>query len=194
MTTALNTFQDLFIITCIWTPLTFLMTPLSRDGNSVDHCEEFPINLLHEFPERSGHQTTRVLVAVMEYGPDFSGPGKDIFRYDRATGEPSEAHQSNFLHPVLYYYETLPSGKCTCKGSVLTLTQESSEAVCVSREVELSFLDAGSFFCHKCRCCTCTVQLCCQRQAVVPSAAVEYELIHPYPGKTSAFYIYIYIA
>ena len=166
--------------------------PLSRDGKSVDHCEEFPINLLHEFPERSGHQTTRVLVVVMEYGPDFSGPGKDIFRYDRATGEPSEAHQSNFLHPVLYYYETLPSGKCTCKGSVLMLTQESSEAV--SREVELSFLDAGSFLCHKCWCrtCTATVQLCCQRQAIVPSATVEYEA-HSHISTDLLCFLHIYI-
>ena len=91
--------------------LIFHKTPLSRDGRWFDHHEEFPINLLHEFSERSGHQATRVLVAVLEYGPDFSGPGKDIFRYDRATGEPSQAHESNFLHPVLYYYERLPSGK-----------------------------------------------------------------------------------
>ena len=193
MTSALNTFQDLFIITCVRTPLTFPMTPLSRDGRLVDHCEEFPINLLHEFQERSGHQTTRVLVAVMEYGPDFSGPGKDIFRYDRATGEPSEAHQSNFLHPVLYYYETLPSGKCTCKGSVLTLTHESSGAVCMSREVEPSSRGAGSFLCHKCQCrtCTATVQLCCQRPAIVPSAAVQYEAHSHISTEICVLYIYI---
>ena len=40
-----------------------------------------------------------------------SGPGKDIFRESRATGEPSEGHTSNFLHPVLYYYKQLPSSK-----------------------------------------------------------------------------------
>ena len=47
----------------------------------------------------------------MEYGIDFSGPGKDIFRSDRATQDPSDAHNSNFLHPVLYYYERLPTSK-----------------------------------------------------------------------------------
>ena len=89
--------------------------PLFRDGQTFDHYEDFPINLVHEFPEHSGRKTSRVLVVVMEYGQDFSGPGKDIFRYDRATGEPSEAHTSNFLHPVLYYYETLPTSKCSCR-------------------------------------------------------------------------------
>jgi len=47
----------------------------------------------------------------MQYGLNFSGPGNDIFRTDRATGEPSDAHNSNFLHPVFYYYDRLPSGK-----------------------------------------------------------------------------------
>ena len=39
------------------------------------------------------------------------GPGKDIFRETRATGEPVEGHKSNFLHPVLYYYKQLPTSK-----------------------------------------------------------------------------------
>ena len=29
----------------------------------------------------------------------------DPFREDRATGDPQVAHFSNFLHPVLYYYD-----------------------------------------------------------------------------------------
>ncbi|XP_076451217.1 FAD-dependent oxidoreductase domain-containing protein 2-like [Babylonia areolata] len=81
----------------------------SEDGRTFDYFEEFPINLLHEFFTYTGRPASRVLVAVLEYGPDFSGPGKDIFRYDRATGDPSEAHTSNFLHPVLYYYKMLPT-------------------------------------------------------------------------------------
>ncbi|KAK7111989.1 FAD-dependent oxidoreductase domain-containing protein 2-like [Littorina saxatilis] len=81
----------------------------SEDGESVEYLEEFPINLIHDLPKHTGHNASRILAVVMEYGPDFSGPGKDIFRYDRATGEPSEAHTSNFLHPVLYYYETPPT-------------------------------------------------------------------------------------
>ena len=35
---------------------------------------------------------------------------KDTFKPDRATGEPGEAHKSNFLHPVLYFYKNPPTG------------------------------------------------------------------------------------
>ena len=52
-----------------------------------------------------------VLVVVFEYGKEFSGPGKDTFSVDRATGDPSEAHTSNFLHPVFYYYKKLPTSE-----------------------------------------------------------------------------------
>ena len=48
----------------------------------------------------------------MEYGPDFSGPDKDTLRIDRATGDPLEAHRSNFLHPVFYFYKRPPTGRC----------------------------------------------------------------------------------
>lgn len=58
----------------------------------------------------SGHDASKIIVINLQYGPSFSGPGNDIFRLDRATGDPSEAHQSNFLHPALYYYDKLPSG------------------------------------------------------------------------------------
>ncbi|KAL8620878.1 hypothetical protein ACOMHN_047049 [Nucella lapillus] len=81
----------------------------SEDGLTFDLYEEFPINLLHDFTKHTGHPASRIVALVMEYGHDFSGPGKDIFRYDRATGEASEAHTSNFLHPVLYYYKSVPT-------------------------------------------------------------------------------------
>ncbi|XP_013925714.1 PREDICTED: FAD-dependent oxidoreductase domain-containing protein 2 [Thamnophis sirtalis] len=45
----------------------------------------------------------------MEYGKNFSGPDKDVFYYNRAVGEPEHAWQSNFLHPVIYYYKQLPT-------------------------------------------------------------------------------------
>ena len=38
---------------------------------------------------------------------------KDTFRSDRATGEPSDAHNSNFLHPVFYFYKHPPKGNYT---------------------------------------------------------------------------------
>ena len=58
----------------------------------------------------TGHDASRFIVINLQYGASFSAPGNDIFRLDRATGDPSEAHQSNFLHPALYYYEELPTG------------------------------------------------------------------------------------
>ncbi|XP_067933948.1 FAD-dependent oxidoreductase domain-containing protein 2-like [Watersipora subatra] len=71
--------------------------------------EEFPVKLLGRLYEHSGHNHTRSIVMLFEYGKDFSGPGKDIFRTTRSTGEPYEAHTSNFLHPTFYYYKTSPT-------------------------------------------------------------------------------------
>ncbi|KAF4519833.1 hypothetical protein B566_EDAN006847 [Ephemera danica] len=71
---------------------------------------EFPAALLSRLEAMTGLKAPEgVIVSVLEYGPDFSGPGKDTFRPDRATGDPLEAHRSNFLHPVFYFYPRLPS-------------------------------------------------------------------------------------
>ena len=48
---------------------------------------------------------------VMQYGSKFLSPGKDVFSEERATGFANRAYQSNFLHPVLYYFKSLPDGK-----------------------------------------------------------------------------------
>lgn len=69
------------------------------------------MNLIHELEKHSGHKANRIIVLIMQYGRDFSGPGNDVFRINRATGEPSDAHNSNFLHPVFYYFDRLPTGK-----------------------------------------------------------------------------------
>ncbi|XP_070580581.1 FAD-dependent oxidoreductase domain-containing protein 2-like [Ptychodera flava] len=82
---------------------------LNKDKTSYTYLEEFPIKLLDGLPKVAGIPAKQVIVIVMEYGKNFSGPGKDIFRGDRAIGEPMEAHNSNFLHPVFYYYEQLPT-------------------------------------------------------------------------------------
>ena len=42
---------------------------------------------------------------------------KDVLREDRAIGEPLKADKSNFLHPVIYYYEDPTKGGC---GSMYT--------------------------------------------------------------------------
>lgn len=84
---------------------------LHNDGVNFTYLEEFPVNLLHEIEKHTGHKAERVIVLIMEYGKDFSGPGNDVFRINRATGEPSDAHNSNFLHPVFYYFDKLPTEK-----------------------------------------------------------------------------------
>ncbi|XP_031575280.1 FAD-dependent oxidoreductase domain-containing protein 2-like [Actinia tenebrosa] len=80
---------------------------LREDGQAA-YFEEFPIKLVNEFEKHTGYPAGPMIVINMEYGETFSGPGKDTFRSDRATGEPSEAHLSNFLHPVFYFYKTPP--------------------------------------------------------------------------------------
>lgn len=90
-------------------PLHFFSS--NSGGQEFEYIEQFPLRLLSEFASYSGHDVDRTIVVSMEYGANFSGPGKDIFRIDRAVGEPREAHKSNFLHPVLYYYTRLPTGK-----------------------------------------------------------------------------------
>ena len=80
------------------------------NGQEFEYIEEFPIHLIHDFTNYSGHEVDEVIVVVQQYGANFSAPGNDIFRLDRATGEPSQAHTSNFLHPVFYYYKELPTG------------------------------------------------------------------------------------
>ncbi|XP_071548276.1 FAD-dependent oxidoreductase domain-containing protein 2-like isoform X2 [Panulirus ornatus] len=83
---------------------------LLRDGGkSFELLQEFPVHLLARLEEVTGREAGEVVVALMEYGPDFSGPDKDTFRADRATGDPLDAHRSNFLHPVFYYYRKLPT-------------------------------------------------------------------------------------
>ncbi|XP_072035776.1 FAD-dependent oxidoreductase domain-containing protein 2-like [Amphiura filiformis] len=82
---------------------------LANDDTEYIYLEEYPLKMLHAIPGITGYSANRILVVSLEYGYDFSGPGKDVFRRNRAIGEPSEAHLSNFLHPVIYFYKELPS-------------------------------------------------------------------------------------
>ncbi|XP_071797153.1 FAD-dependent oxidoreductase domain-containing protein 2-like [Asterias amurensis] len=81
------------------------------DNMECEYVEEFPLKLLPKFTELTGINASQVIVISMEYGKDFSGPGKDIFGPQRATSDPELAHLSNFLHPVLYYYRALPTAQ-----------------------------------------------------------------------------------
>lgn len=80
-----------------------------RENEKVEYFEEFPIRLVHKFEEYTGRPAGPMIVLNLEYGKNFSGAGKDTFRRNRATGEPSDAHNSNFLHPVLYFYKEPPT-------------------------------------------------------------------------------------
>ncbi|PIK47442.1 putative FAD-dependent oxidoreductase domain-containing protein 2 [Apostichopus japonicus] len=82
---------------------------LHGNGLDYEYLEEFPLKMVHRLPEMTGRSGSQYIIISMEYGKHFSGPGEDIFRSERATGDPQEAHVSNFLHPVLYYYKTLPT-------------------------------------------------------------------------------------
>ncbi|KAG7161775.1 FAD-dependent oxidoreductase domain-containing protein 2-like [Homarus americanus] len=82
---------------------------LSDGGQTFEFLEEFPVQLLSRLEELTGRKVGEVIVVLMEYGPDFSGPDKDTFKIGRAIGDPAEAHRSNFLHPVFYYYKKIPT-------------------------------------------------------------------------------------
>lgn len=74
-------------------------------GDTVTYLEEVPLDVLVSLQNATGHDAERLIVVNLEYGEGFSGPGNDVFSEDRATGDPVDAHNSNFLHPVLYYYD-----------------------------------------------------------------------------------------
>ncbi|XP_021411930.2 FAD-dependent oxidoreductase domain-containing protein 2-like [Oncorhynchus mykiss] len=76
-------------------------------GSHCEYLEEFPLQALPQFSSLSGHQLSKhgLLVLVLQYGlnrTDSLGPG-------RAESEWTCAWRSNFLHPVLYYYDKLPT-------------------------------------------------------------------------------------
>uniref|UniRef100_H2YH93 FAD-dependent oxidoreductase domain-containing protein 2 n=1 Tax=Ciona savignyi TaxID=51511 RepID=H2YH93_CIOSA len=78
-----------------------------EDKISSTYLEAYPCSMLSRLPRVTGHPTPEgIMVIAMEYGKNFS-PGKDPFHDERVTNEPSQAHQSNFLHPVMYYYNHL---------------------------------------------------------------------------------------
>uniref|UniRef100_A0A670XUS6 L-amino-acid oxidase n=1 Tax=Pseudonaja textilis TaxID=8673 RepID=A0A670XUS6_PSETE len=83
---------------------------LKENATKFEYLEEYPIGVLQDLEWRTGRKVQDGLfVIVMEYGKNFSGPDKDVFYYNRAVGEPEHAWQSNFLHPVIYYYKQLPT-------------------------------------------------------------------------------------
>ncbi|XP_023136427.2 FAD-dependent oxidoreductase domain-containing protein 2 [Amphiprion ocellaris] len=76
-------------------------------GSHCEYLEEFPIQALPQFSSLSGHEVSShgLIVVVMQYGKKKI----DYLGRSRAETDWTKAWQSNFLHPVLYYYDTLPT-------------------------------------------------------------------------------------
>ncbi|KAH9365542.1 hypothetical protein HPB48_020582 [Haemaphysalis longicornis] len=80
--------------------------PLHRRTLQFEYLEEFPLALLSALEKKTGRAADgrEVLTVAMRYNPSFSGPRLDTFHSWRATDDVNNAHNSNFLHPVIYYY------------------------------------------------------------------------------------------
>lgn len=88
---------------------------IHRNATAFEYLEEYPTGILAELEMQTGRKAcSGLFVIIMEYGRNFSGADKDVFYYNRAVGEAQHAWQSNFLHPVIYYYKRLPTGKLSC--------------------------------------------------------------------------------
>ncbi|XP_008054469.1 FAD-dependent oxidoreductase domain-containing protein 2 [Carlito syrichta] len=83
---------------------------LKENATAFEYLEEFPMQMLAQLETLTGRQAQHGLFVInMEYGRNFSGPDKDVFFHDRSVGHTEDAWQSNFLHPVIYYYRHLPT-------------------------------------------------------------------------------------
>ncbi|CAG0916793.1 unnamed protein product [Notodromas monacha] len=91
--------------------VSFLGDVVILKGDTFLLLEEFPVKLLPHFLDITGQTGSKFLVIINEYGPGFSAPDVDTLGPYRAiTGGAMEAHNSNFLHPVVYFYDGwLPS-------------------------------------------------------------------------------------
>lgn len=76
-------------------------------GSHVEYVEEYPLQALSQFTSVSGHEVSShgMIVVVLQYGKKKI----DYLGADRAQADWTKAWKSGFLHPVLYYYETLPT-------------------------------------------------------------------------------------
>ena len=54
--------------------------------------------------ERPNMILSDVYRIALEYGKNWSGPGRDVTGPTRARSDLKEAHLSNFLHPVVYCF------------------------------------------------------------------------------------------
>ncbi|KAF7658077.1 hypothetical protein LDENG_00017590 [Lucifuga dentata] len=76
-------------------------------NSHCEYLEEFPVQALSDFSSLSGHEVPKrgLLVVIMQYGLNHT----DTLGPDRSQKDWIQAWKSKFLHPVLYYYDTLPT-------------------------------------------------------------------------------------
>ncbi|CAF1190191.1 unnamed protein product [Adineta ricciae] len=79
---------------------------IDRVDRQCRYLEEFPLRLLPRLGEITGYTSNSLLVLNMQYGMNYSGAGRDVFAFDRVSASVHTADRSNFLHPVLYYYQS----------------------------------------------------------------------------------------
>lgn len=100
----------------LWQKNLMIVIAIPRNATAFEYLEEYPVGILAELETQTGRSAPEGLfVVLMEYGRNFSGADKDVFYYNRAVGEAQHAWQSNFLHPVIYYYKRLPTGEAALK-------------------------------------------------------------------------------
>ncbi|XP_061702872.1 FAD-dependent oxidoreductase domain-containing protein 2 isoform X2 [Syngnathoides biaculeatus] len=94
------------VLSC-WTASTSIVLMCRRANSYCEYLEEFPLQALPQFSSLSGHEVSEhgLVILLMQYGKkkiDYLGGG-------RAVTDWTNAWKSSFLHPVLYYYDTLPT-------------------------------------------------------------------------------------
>ncbi|XP_028671411.1 FAD-dependent oxidoreductase domain-containing protein 2 [Erpetoichthys calabaricus] len=80
---------------------------MQSKGSQFKYLEEFPLLSLPKLEDLSGHQVepSGLFVINMEYGKNLS----NVLGKNRAVNSWKDAWHSNFLHPVIYFYKTLPT-------------------------------------------------------------------------------------
>ncbi|CAF1007257.1 unnamed protein product [Rotaria sp. Silwood1] len=79
---------------------------IDRINRQCRYLEEYPVRLLPRLEEITGYTSDNLLILNMQYGMNYSGAGRDVFAFDRISASVDTADRSNFLHPVLYYYDS----------------------------------------------------------------------------------------
>ena len=124
-----------------------------RDAETAHYFHEVTISSLVDFESVTGYPLQRCIVMVMEYGGGYSGPGKDVFNPGRATAFANRAHKSNFLHPVLYYYDSPPNGRSRCAKLVffvvilIFVASELKDPICHSDECQIGSFSSEATYC-----------------------------------------------